>query len=275
MKDPLTFAGWLSLALFVLSLAALLGFARKHRRKQLLFGVQILQAGKVLLLHLQRHRGLIVALHSGVHEVARDLPSVREQVVRDMHRIATLDDWFADNENWQGITSHWAALSARCHHMSSEASFDQHSRLIASLLSLLNDAAEHYGVESNPRYASVQFAWKDLLQIAEVFGQCRALGMQIIISGQQGRYLDKNRERVLRHLGFITNTLNSPGCSRVLKGRNRNELDRYISFVHEQTLLSGDSNTAANFFKLVSEAIELVYDQFDSELLRLHRRVVV
>lgn len=273
MPETLSFAGVLSTLVVCLSLLGLGAAIQDRKRQQMLRGIQLLQAGRIFLVHLQRHRGVNAARLSGVIDACAEVPELRRQVVFDMATMAGLDDWFANNENWQGITRHWASLSVNCGEMEPARSFDQHSRLIGGVIQLLSDLADHYGLDTNPRYSDVRVVWKEFLLIGEYIGQCRALGVQILTSPAADPERQRQMQTVESILAGINRLIERPACTRKLGVKQKQQLQVFVSYVRAQVFGNLTAISTMEFFNVATEAIDLVYEQFDAEMQRLHRLV--
>ncbi|WP_045860518.1 nitrate- and nitrite sensing domain-containing protein [Teredinibacter purpureus] len=273
MNASYTFVVWLSSSIFILSLLALALMHRERYRVNFLTAVQLLQAGRILLVHLQRHRGLSAAKIAGCEQRVSELPELRCCIVEDMAKMAALNEWLSENENWHGITRHWAALSVTCEALSVDASFDQHSRLIASLIELLNEIAAYFKVDDHPRYSDTRIMWKELLHTGEIIGQCRALGVHVLAGNLTLTELIKYRKNIENIVTTITVYLESPACQRHLSGQCKVCVEQFLTFLREQ-LFEGDCDLSAiEYFNFASDVIEIVYEQYDIEMLRLHRRI--
>ncbi|WP_075185603.1 nitrate- and nitrite sensing domain-containing protein [Teredinibacter haidensis] len=270
MTETFTFAMWLFTAIALLSLLALIAFARDQQRKRLLVGIQILQAGRIMLVHLQKHRGLTSARLSGITDKSSEILPLRDQVVADIAKLSALSDWLSVNENWQGMTSHWAGLSVNCETMAAEDCFDQHSRLVVALLQLLGDAANHFKVEENTRYTGTKVVWKEFLSMGEFIGQCRALGMQVLAGNLSADTRQKYREMISGNLVIISMQLERNFC---ISNKQKQDVELFIAFVKAQIFEGLGVVSASEYFNIASATIDMVYDQFDSEMQRFHRKI--
>ncbi|SMF35522.1 hypothetical protein SAMN02745866_02249 [Alteromonadaceae bacterium Bs31] len=271
MSNPLTILSWLLFALMGLSLLSLLVIMRQQQRKKMLTGVQLLQAGRMLVLHVQRHRGLCAASGGGPLKDVEKLPELRARIMSDMERLAVLDEWLAHNQNWQGITAHWASLSGRYLNMNFEACFDQHCRLVAALLALLDECAEHYCLITH--YSREQETWREFLYLGELMGQCRALGMHLLSSKLGEASGERSRSMVDKNLHAISILLEKPNCSKKIEAKQQAELEHFVAFVREQLFDMRRVISASQYFTVVSEAMDIIYQAFDKEILTLLHRV--
>ncbi len=273
MNHPYVLLSWLLFLLLGFSLISLLVAQRQLRKKKMLVGVQLLQAGRILVNHIQRHRGWSIARLSGLYEEAEQLPGIRARILADMERMAVLDEWFAQNQNWQGITAHWASLSSRYTEMSVATCFDQHCRLVAALLELVDECAEHYKL--NTRYSGQQEAWKEFLYLGELMGQCRGLGMQLLSRRAGEAEAERSRRLVNKNLKVISLLLAKPNCTQKLGVKQKQELEHFVAFVQEQLFDMRSMVSASHYFDVASDAMELIYQEYDREITKLLHRVTV
>jgi len=273
MSQSLSFVLILCSGVIVTSILTLMFYVREQRRQKLLQGIQLLQAGRILVVHLQRHRGFSAAHLAGITANTDEILSLREDISKDLATLSAMDEWFANNENWHGITRHWAALSANTLAMGQEKSFDQHSKLIQAVFQLLSDVAVYSRMEANPRYADTRLIWKEFLLIGELIGQCRALGMDILTAPKDSERQRKKKVLVQNNLDRIASLLKEPLCQRRLDVRQKQQLNEFITYVDAQTSRDLGVVSAMEYFDVVSKAIEMIYEQFDLEMVKLHRKV--
>lgn len=273
MPHAYLFALWLSLAVFILSLSALLVVQRAKKKQRWICAIQLLQAGCILLMHLQKHRGLQMAYLSGEHNLGESAHALRDIIVQDIYRVSSLDGWVAEHQDWQALTRHWASLSVTCEALSIEVSFSQHSRLIGSLMALLASVASHYGLDEHVRYTGVKVAWREFLDIGERIGQCRALGVRILVTGASGEESKKMRKRIKVNLDALLANVNSAQCLRQLNQQQKEQLELFLAFVRSQILEQRAVVSTREYFDMASNAMALVYEQFEFEMMRLHRRI--
>lgn len=271
MFDSFLFIALLILSVLGLSILALLLGMKDHRRRSLLLGIQVLQAGRVLLTHLQQHRGQSVARQSGISASLHQLDLLRHQIVLDMRQMSNFDHWLSEHEDWQGITRHWASLSAQGRELRAEDSFNQHSRLISALLTLLAEITRHYGLETNPRHANTWLIWHQYLQVGELVGQCRALGVQVFTTTYRD---EKHRQmNLLAHnLDALDETLVSALFAQKLSDREIARLSGFITYLRGQLAMSEPDLSIMEYYQQATEIIDMVFEHFDIEMRKLHRQ---
>ena len=137
----------------------------------------------------------------------------------------------------------------------------------------------HYGYGKNkenasqPRYSDTRIMWKELLHTGEIIGQCRALGVHVLAGNLTLTELIKYRKNIENIVTTITVYLESPACQRHLSGQCKVCVEQFLTFLREQ-LFEGDCDLSAiEYFNFASDVIEIVYEQYDIEMLRLHRRI--
>ncbi|WP_019605442.1 hypothetical protein [Teredinibacter turnerae] len=273
MFESFLFAAILIGSVLALSFLTLVFSMRDQRRRRLLLGIQLLQAGRVLLTHIQQHRGQTIARHSGISSSLQQLDILRHQVVIDMRHMSGLDEWLADNEDWQGITRHWASLSARGRELRPEDSFSQHSRLIIALIELFESIARHHGLANSQRYLDTWSNWRDYLKLGEMVGQCRALGVQVFTSVHRD---ERSRQVNLlnTHLSALEQMLQSSGFLDQLSEKEQTQLLRFVTNLRAQLAMPEPNLSVMGYYQEATDAIEIVYQRFDSEMRNLHRRLV-
>ncbi|TVZ38483.1 nitrate/nitrite sensing protein [Alteromonadaceae bacterium 2753L.S.0a.02] len=272
MPVTLPFVAVLIAAVLCISLLGIVLREKDRRKRQLVLGTQLLQAGRVLLTHLQQHRGLSSARHSGVSSSLEEVNQLRAQIVVDMRQLSCLDVWLAEHPDWEGITRHWASLSANGRQIRAEDSFNQHSRLIASLMTLLESIASHYGLDTNPRYIDSWIVWREYLKIGELVGQCRALGVQVFTcASHEQRYRQINL--IKSNLDAIERLLLSPACSRKLSKMENDAIVAFVGYLREQIDVREMSDSVMDYYQRATETIDMVYEHFDLEMRKLHRRL--
>ena len=263
-----------AVAIISVLLLLVLLLAEKNQKKSLrILGIQWLQAMRMMLMHLQKHRGLSSAYLAGSMDSKKQLDAVRDQISADIDNITNLGEWIHDNQDWQGVTRHWAKLSMAGVNMSADQSFNQHCRLIASVLVLLEEIAQHHQLENNSRYSDLKFIWHELLNIAELIGQSRAIGMQVLGLNNRNSSLVQHKAQIKQGLEELEKLVDLPACKRKFSTREIAELSGFIEFVRVHLVQNIGPISANEYFNKASATIEIVYQRFDEEMQKLHRLV--
>lgn len=228
-------------------------------------GFQLVQALTILIHRVQIHRGLLSAYKMGDADITSKVISARDSVVEGINNIASLSIDVTDNENWQGITRHWATLSAKGEEHDVLGSYEQHCRLIGAILQLVFDTAYKYklcrgAVEEVPY-------WLGLMRLAESLGQLRALGLIYLLS--EGRSSERSRsfqgiDACLKHLDNIL-------TSRLMRECMNTDLRSHLMLLDSSLVKGLDEMSSRKYFDYITEYIEQAYDELNKELLKLRR----
>lgn len=259
----------------IMSVLVVVGFATarhymaRHKQAQ---GVLWLQAMRTLVTHIQRHRGLSAGYLSGMTTLKEDVESVQRQVSQDFEQISSVGEWIREHPEWQSITQHWARLAGNLANLPAARSMDQHTRLIKNILTLVDEiAAQHYlGVQTAPRLGS----WRDLLALAELIGQVRAVGTAICAQHEhwETHFFNGAAKDLLSLTQEVFATLETPRCRHSLSPQLFQEVLDLLAYVDTYVLSEGPLISAPVFYQRVTETIDVLYTQFDSALTAVNRR---
>src|SRR5688572_11246521 len=255
--------------------ALAVGFLRhQSARQQQAQGVLWLQAMRMLITHIQRHRGLSSGVLGGDRSLQGKLEEVRLQVSRDFEQIGSVGDWVKHHQGWQSVTQHWARLAGNLHQLSVGRNLDQHNRLIKNILVFVDEIAvvHHLHMASSLRTN----IWRDLLTLAEYVGQVRALGTALAASGGEWDDVVVSRARQdLQSLNQeIISTLEAPRCRLGLDGDNLQRILDFLSCVDMQLLREGALVSATDFYAAATQTLDRLFERFDEELALVNRRLV-
>jgi hypothetical protein len=260
--------------LFVLGIL-LVGFMRNQAaRQQQAQGVLWLQAMRMLITHIQRHRGLSSGVLSGDSALRGDLEKMQVQVSRDFEQIGGVGEWIKGHGGWQSITQHWARLAGNLYRLPVERSIDQHTKLIKNILVLVDEiASQHYLGGSTHVGSNV---WRDLLMLGELMGQVRAVGTLITATteGKDDRVITNARKELQRLMQEILATLEAPRCQAGLDPELFQATLNFLTYVDTSVLSDGVMVSSPEYYRKVTEAIDAVYAQFDEELNSVNRRLM-
>lgn len=251
------------------------GFLRHQAaRQQQAQGVMWLQAMRMLITHIQRHRGLSSGVLSGDRSLQSKLEEARLQVSRDFEQISGVGEWVKHHEGWHSITQHWARLAGNFHQLAVGRNLDQHNRLIKNILVFVDEIAitHHLHITSNLR-ANI---WRDLLTLAEYIGQVRALGTALAASAGDWDDMVVSRTRQdLQGLNQeIISTLETPRCRLGLDGENLQRILDFLAYVDMQLLREGPLVPATDFYAVATQTLDRLFERFDEELAQVNRRLI-
>jgi hypothetical protein len=255
------------LPLFVL---ALLLFGYYLRRqiicRQQLQGVRWLQAMRILLTHIQKHRGLSAGIISGDRALLPQLDEVQHHISRDLAHIASVGDWIKENANWPDVTAHWARLAGRHNSLGLFNNIDQHNRLIKNILVFIDDIAAAHYLTKNFRGAPNN--WRELLEAAESVWQARALGTALTAGGQYFEFALKTRAELIQVMLSLEDLLEKTH----LPLAQRHSVEELLSYIKTRILVS-DQASASEFFSAATECLDSIFMAFDSELSRVQAKL--
>ncbi len=241
-------------------------------RKLQMQGVVWLSAVRMLITHVQRHRGLASGMLSGESVLGVELESIQEQISRDFEHISSGGDWVQSHQGWVSITQHWARLAGNVSSLSAARAIDQHNRLIKNLLVFVDDIAGAHHLRTLPG-VRVNI-WRELLTLAEFIGQLRAFGTSACASAErrEGADLDKLRKNIEEVKSSIIELLDTPRCRNNLTAHNLQNILAVLVYVDKHILMRGPQIAATVYFDEITRTIESLYTQFDRELHSVRRQ---
>lgn len=242
-------------------------------RQQQAQGVLWLQAMRLLLTHIQRHRGLSAGVMAGDRSLQTKLDEARLQVSRDFEQISGVGDWVKQHEGWHSITQHWARLVGNTHQLPVARNIDQHNRLIKNILVFIDEiAAQHHLYTGTTVKTNI---WRDLLTLAEYIGQVRALGVVAAGSGAEWDSLAANRSRqeIQSLCQEVLSAMDTPRCRAGLDAKNLQRILDFLSYVDMQLLREGPLVSATDFYAEATRVLDHLFERFDLELAQVNRRL--
>lgn len=260
--------------LFVIVVVAVAFIRHQSARKQQAQGVLWLQAMRMLLTHIQRHRGLSSGVLSGDKSLQGMLEEVQLQVSRDFEQIGSVGEWIKVHRGWQSITQHWARLAGNVYRLPVGKSIDQHNRLISNILVFVDEiAAQHYLSGSSSFKSNI---WRDLLTLAEFVGQIRAVGT--VIAARNNDWDDKATADARQKLQDLTQALLAalelPRCRMGLDPETLQGVLDFLSYIDAKLLRLGSDVSAAEYYARATKALDILLERFDEELSQVNRRLV-
>lgn len=259
----------------LLLLVAAVAFVHHYHARQLQAqGVLWLQALRMLITHIQRHRGLSSGALAGDHVLQQKLSEMQQQVSRDFEQIGGIGEWIKNNSSWQGITQHWARLAGNIYRLTIPRSLDQHNRLIKSILVLVDDIALAHHLHNGSSFKAN--IWRDLLTLAEYIGQVRAIGTALTAHGYN--WDDGAHGRARHDLQALDQDiialLEAPRCRSALDPKCLQEILDFLSYVDCNILCEGPIVSAADFYNVATTTLDKLYERFDEELAEINCRLI-
>lgn len=265
--------GTVFIASLILILALWLRQKRGAERKQ---GLKLLQALRMMLKHLQLHRGLTAIYLAGDKTVLQNLKSAGRSISEDLNMLASMDADLIATEDWQGMSSHWARLSVAASRYGVYENYDQHSKLIHALLEQIRGLIHGYGLSLRSDSGSREpVFWYELLCMGEKLGQLRALGViclsQSNYTNGAARLNQLCRTKVIDGIGELEHMLKGRSLQVKLGARTCENIKDFLVLaeldIGQNQLVLG----AKEYFDKASAALDLVYRVLDDEMQRLVR----
>ncbi|MFL0810181.1 MAG: hypothetical protein K6L76_07190 [Agarilytica sp.] len=250
-------------------LVSLLG---RQRRRQREFGFQLLQALRMLVKHIQVHRGFTALYISGNADISEQLNLEANAINNDIDIISGLSPNLVENEDWRGITQHWARLSARNIRFEKYDYYEQHCKLVASCLTLMRSIAFEHNIHHNFRPNDDIF-WYELLQLGEMLGQLRALGTMHLCNSTNA---EERRKRVTR-IRLCTGEIEAAYVNSELRERigkhQCDEINHFLAIVEHYIINNKAWITSDRYFSIATETMEIIYTNFDEEMQNLLKQI--
>ncbi len=241
----------------------------KVRRAKRALGLKLLQAIRMLIKHVQVHRGLMAAFFGGRLDVNKGIAFSANTISADLDNIIKIDQAFAENENLLGISSHWAKLSASGSRQNVYDNYEQHCKLVSSSLELMLWASKHYALKTKNR-AGGSIYWHELLLIGEALGQLRALGLICLSSPQDSEVKSRCISKIKRCVEDIEILFESKSLQAKIGKLNCNEIRAFIDMVTYRIIQNKSWITEEQYFSQATETIEIIYKCFDEEMQRMY-----
>jgi hypothetical protein len=173
----------LILLLTGLTFALLHHYKIKKQKKLQKQGLVNIAHLKRLISLVQTHRGLSSAWLNGDESKRTALQAIKQQVHVEIEALTSQPSIQATSR-WVGFLDHWGRLNKKDNQRNPDNSFKQHTQLVANLLYLLEDEAEHSHLNAIclPKLPNIGFVWRELVVTTETIGQSRAIGTGVATS---------------------------------------------------------------------------------------------
>ena len=236
---------------------------KKNQQAQAL-GMKWLRLLRALLAKTQKHRGLSTAYINGDRNNSDELERLERSITEDLREVASLDRWMQENERWVGIVEHWSRLANSFKRSNdTQNNIIQHSRLIQSILYLIEEMADEHSLFSIGDGSSIEFLWKDLLHAIEYMGQARAVG-----SGITAKKSCSSVERI--RMKYLYKKIED-NCLSITRRLPQGELaEREVQSLLQTIdvhILGPKCNLdSSQYFDMATKTIECLYQQYDQTL---------
>ncbi len=208
-------------------------------------GIQQVVAIKQLISYIQQHRGLSSAWLNGDESKQANLTQLKKQI--SLLKNATASQISASvKSRWEAFDDHWQRLQNTQNKTSALDNFQQHTKLIANLIYMLEDVAEFHdlnGSQLKP-LPEIGLVWRELVLATENIGQSRAIGTGAATSKKCSQ-VDKIRLAYLQQ--DIANTAES--------------------VLHQLPLLDRSSNDYQQLTLAAKQKVSLLSETISNELI--------
>lgn len=259
---------FIAVVIVFLLLCLALVFLLKAKRARRVVGVKLLQAIRMLIKHVQIQRGLMAAQFGGALDVERSIVLNAATVGDDLENITKIDEIFANDENWSGVSRHWAKLSAASPSPNALDNYEQYCKLVASLQNMMLWVSERYGLSPSSHMEHKHY-WFELLSLGETLGQLRALGLIYLYSTQSPDVRHRCVTRIISCVKVIEKKIESQVFNAKMGTGNCDEILAFGHLVHEHIIESRSAITEERYFSEATRNIENVYRCFDDAMQNL------
>ncbi len=176
-------------------------------------GVHYIVPVRGVLESMQQHRGLAAALLNGDASFSEMLDAKEKQLTVLLAKVDVIDASTGKelrvSEKWSAIKRRWESLRSKNRNMSANDSTREHTEIIHSLMTLINDAADNSNLTLDPdldSYYVMDAIVNRLPEISESLGQVRAIGS---IIATRSAITPEERARMAMLQGSIDNALDA------------------------------------------------------------------
>jgi hypothetical protein len=261
MNASFLFMALTTLLLLIISGIVLFVQRKKYEGKLIDTGILYLKSLRMLLTHVQQHRGLTNSYLHGNKSVELEIQHMENIAEKEIAEVIVIGDWINQNAKWDSFLDHWSRLSESYKSSNAEYNLKQHNVLIASLLYLIDDLAYAHQLRKLGLVDTTDTDWRYLLSVAEYIGQVRALGMGAVSRGTCPRTLRIQ----LKHL-----------CAKIEVNINRTwpeatlrDLRNFLAIVEHQVVIENPTMSPADYFMLATGCIDHILLEFDRQIEKI------
>lgn len=257
----------------ILCVLALRYFINGRRSQQQMVGLQILQALRTMVVHVQRHRGISMMQSEGTLNFPASLAEEKNQVTQAIRQVSILRGDLCDDLEWLEITSHWARLSQWPIVTTMENHFVQHCKLVANLMQLMADITVRFHVD-RIRIVDVPVSfWHRQFILVEYIAQLRGVGAKALGVNRSSRFYFEKTYGFEVSFKRVVAMVSEPEYKKYMGEMPCRAVSDFISctqalfFSDETRHLSSDA-----YFSLGTSTIDLLLESFDGAISRLYRQ---
>jgi len=264
--------------LLLMALCLVLLYHYKNKQQKILQtqGLANITYLKSLIGAVQTYRGLSSAWLNGDQSKKAMLLTFAQQAASD---IQYLQQYMVSGQDgrWDSFVDHWGRVDQPGNTNDADHAFKQHTQMIANLIYLLEDEAEHkrLNATSLKQLGHIGLVWRELIRATETIGQSRAIGVAVT-TRKQCSNMDKVRLSFLQQKmqKIINDILPKIGSLESEKERHKLLLNAAISTILclmeaiESKLIEADKITISQkqYFTLASNSIKSLDDIFKHQI---------
>lgn len=270
-----------ALSIIALSLLILNGLKTKRQWQQHKRILTKVKKIKLLISLLQKHRGKNAAYIKGDSQAKQVLTGIHIQLKPLIEELNT-EPLIYTQERWLSFSDHWPRLASSAGKLSLENSYLQHTDMIANLLYLLEDIAEHEHFNKNTfeSLPNISLLWRELPFTVEYIGQSRAMGVVIAATGLSTQvdkvklgYLEKKITELSSAvlLQFKSKGSHSQEQSQLLLQASK-ECKKLTSTIKIEFINKADVDMDPDaFFNIASNSMDAINRLLDYELKKVEQ----
>ena len=179
-----------------------INFAKQER-----LGIQYNFPLRNLLEDVQKHRGMVNGYLNNDASFKDKIPSIQSEIESDIREVDAVDRQLGvklkTTEKWVALKQKWQTLKGNALRMSPQESFDEHTALIADILSLIFHVGDTSNLILDPvldSYYLMDAVVTKIPSISENMGQIRGLGTGAIA---QKKLTPDEKAKIAILLGWI------------------------------------------------------------------------
>jgi methyl-accepting chemotaxis protein len=247
-------------------------------------GIAYINTIRQLYQHLPEHRGMTNAYLKGNSSYKPKILSKRREIIADIEAINTITMRFGEefdtNSQWQQIQQAWQRLEKNAFTQPAKQVFEDHTKLIANLYSLIEQISNKSDLVIDPAFNTtfiIDTLVYKLPHVTEDLGQARGMGAGIATAGTisipERIALGTKVANIENHSNAVEQALDialveNPGLINEIGGLIKSrqmKMNEFMNVVKHDLLLNEFITiNEANFFDLGTKAIKANYQLFDA-----------
>lgn len=228
-------------------------------------GLSRLQSFREILTNIQKHRELSSDYLYGDYSLLDTTQHLQTVVMRNIQSISHLAEDLESDPNWNNITQHWAKLSANFSQNTADNNLEQHSKLIQSILHLIDKNAKNYRIIDTNNHKTLELNWKQSINIAEYVDQIRTIGKRVISTGS----CDSTTHYQLSILQEKIQKSSDLASTRATINEQQRPLQELLDCIDHQLLGNVASISSNQYYQLCTTVIDTLNTQYDESVMHM------